>query len=246
MLTYRQRTHADPTSPHCDWTVYYNPIGDGGISFYNQEHQCSVSTTFRSLPDPNPRQNNDTVLDVLRLKVEASCTVSASEASSRLFLIDSTARVKSSGIAKRGTPKDKTAIVASFGFFRRAMDHLEARRRLSYFRRYHGHLQEEAVGTLINDIEGEARLLDIFKPDILICSLYISVWLLETLSRRRLLSKAAQPFQAELPARAQLGVFFILCHLCTYYMLKRKLFYSSRVAGLVGLYSLIDYLIAKA
>jgi hypothetical protein len=94
MFRYCQRTCSDPPSPYGDWTVYHNPLGgDDGISFYNHEHRCSAMTTFRSLPDPNPRQHNDTVLDVLHLKVEGSCTVTASEASSRFLRIDDTARV---------------------------------------------------------------------------------------------------------------------------------------------------------
>lgn len=150
------------------------------------------------------------------------------------------------GLQREDSPKDKTATVANVGFFRRAMKHLEARRRLSRFRRYRSHLQEETVGALVNHIEGEARLLHLLKPDMLICSLYLSVWLLDTLARRRLLSKAAQPFQAELPARPQPGNSFIICHLCAYYVLDTKMLYSSRIAGLVGLFSLIEYIMAKA
>jgi hypothetical protein len=145
---------------------------DNDISFYRNEHQC-MGTTFRSLPAPNPSQSNDTVLRILNLKLEASCTISASKVSSRLFIVESTARNKSLGIAK-GPLKERKSTIADIGYFRRAIDHLEARRRLGRFRRYHSYLQEE-VGTAINDVEGETQQLDLLKPDILICSLYLSV-----------------------------------------------------------------------
>lgn len=188
-----------------------------------------MGTTFRSLPDPNPSQSNDTVLRILNLKLEASCTISASKASSRLFLVESTARNKSPGIAK-GALKERKSTVADVGHFQRATDYLEARRRLGRFRRYHSHLQEE-VGTAINDIEGETRPLDLLKPGTLMCSLYLLVWVLDVLAYRRLPDKAAKSLWDGLPARSQLGVFFVFCHLCAYYILGTKMLHSSRAAG---------------
>jgi hypothetical protein len=221
MLRYRQRTNPNPTSPHCDWTAYSDPTEDDGISFYSHKHQCSVSTTFHSLPNPNPSQSDDTVLRILNLKLEASCTTSASKASSRLFLVENTARNKSPGIAK-GALKEGKSTITDVGYFWRAMDYLEARCRLGRFQRYHSHLQEE-VGTAIKDIEGETRPLDLLKPGVLMCSLYLSVWVLDVMAHRRLPDKAAKLFRDGLPARSQLGGFFVFCHLCAYYILGAKI-----------------------
>jgi hypothetical protein len=244
MLKYRQRTNPNPTSLHCDWTAYYDPMEDDGISFYSHEHQCNLATTFRSLPDINPIQSNDTVLRILNLKLEASCTTSASKASSRLFLIESTALNESPEIAK-GALKERKSTITDVGYFWRAMDYLEARRRLGRFRRYHSHLQEEEVGTAINDIEGETRPLDLFKPDILMCGLYLSICVLDVLAHRRFPDKAAKSFWDGSLARSQLGGVFVFCHLCAYYILGTKMLHSSRAAGLVSLYSLTEYVIQR-
>src|SRR5437016_5646808 len=79
-------------SPHCEWTAYYDPRTDDGISFYNDENQCSLATTFRSVPDSKLSLSNDTASRVLGLKLEASCTTQASPASSKLFLVESPTR----------------------------------------------------------------------------------------------------------------------------------------------------------
>jgi hypothetical protein len=219
-------------------------MADDGISFYSQEHQCNLATTFRSLPDPNFIQSNDTVLRILNLKLEASCTTSASKTSSRLFLIESTARNKLSENPK-GLLKERKSTSAGVDYFRSALEYLEARRRLDRFRRYYSHLQEDEIGTGINDIEGETRPLELWRPDILMCSLYLSIWVLEVLAQRRFPDKA-KPVRDDLPAHSQLGGFFVFCHLCAYYILGTKMLHSSRTAGLVSLYSLLEYVIQRA
>lgn len=212
---------------------------DGGIALYSHEHKCSLATTFRSLPELDARQTNDTVLRILNLKLEASCTTSASKASSRLFLIESTARTKLP-VIKEGALQKRSSEMAGVGYFRRAVDYIAARRRLGYFRTHHGHLQE--VGTSIRDIEGDTRFLDLSKPDLLACSLYLSMWVLDALVHQRLpVETASSPLR--LRARSQLGGMFVLSHICAYYVLGRKMLYSSRAAGLVSLYSLAEYVI---
>ncbi|CZR50144.1 uncharacterized protein PAC_00016 [Phialocephala subalpina] len=130
-----KRTIPNLTSPHCDWTAYFDPMENDGISFYSHEHACSLGTTFRSVPDPTSSQSNDTVLGILNLKLEASCTASAGQAGSRMFLVDSTIarKNKSSGIPNRAPEESKFPTITYIGYFRRAMHYLDARRRLGRF-----------------------------------------------------------------------------------------------------------------
>jgi hypothetical protein len=125
------------------------------------------------------------------------------------------------------------------------MHYLEARRRLHRFRRYHSHLQEEGVGTTIKDIEGDSRHFDLLKPDLLVCSLYLSVWLLDLLAQQRLPDKAAKSLRGGLQARSQLGGLYVFCHLCAYYMLGFKMLHSSRAAGLLSFHSLTEYVVHR-
>lgn len=202
-----------------------------------------MATTFRSVPDPTIRESNDTVLRVLNLKLEASCTTSASTGSSRLFLVESTTRDELLGGAKR-ISKWETSTTSDISYFRRAVDNFEARRRLSRFRRYHSYLQEEdEVGTTLKDIEGQSRSLDLAKPDVLVCTLYLSVWLFNLLAHQRLSDKATKSLRDGLLERSQHGSLFVFSHLCTYYLFGFKTLYSSRVAGLVSLYSLAEFAI---
>jgi hypothetical protein len=241
MLRCRRRTNPSPESPRCDWTAYYDPMEDNGISFYSQKYQCSLATTFRSLPEPDSSQRNDTVLRILNLKLEASCTTSANEASSRLFLVDSTTATIIPAVANGALQGRKFDIINS-GYFWRTVDYLAARHRLGHFRRYHSHLQE--FETTISDIEGDTRSLDLSKPDILTCSLYLSVWLINSLVQRRLLGEAKKSLRG-LPACSQLRGFFVLFHLCSYYMMGLKMMYSSRAVGIISLYSLTEYVIYR-
>ncbi|CZR69155.1 uncharacterized protein PAC_19055 [Phialocephala subalpina] len=235
----RVGTNPNPASPHCDWTTYYDPMEDDGITFYNHEHQCSLGSTFRSVPDPEHIQSNDTMLRILNLKLEASCTASASEASSRLFLVESTSRVETPGSAKGPSNQGQSL---TNGWFRRAVHYLQARRRLDRVRKYHGHLQDE-VGTAINDIGGKTRPLDLWKPDILMCILYLLVWVTGVLHHRRFRGNAANLFGNDLPAHSQLGSVFVMCHIIAYYILGVKMLHSSRAAGLVSLYGFTEYAI---
>jgi hypothetical protein len=205
------------------------------MDFYSHEHQCSLATTFHSVPDPIFSQSNDTVLRTINLKLEASCTKSASKASSRLFLVDST--------AAKGALKERRVATADVSYFRRAIHHLEARRSLGRFRRYYNHLQEEEAGTTTNDLAGESRSLDLSKLDILVCSLNVVVWLLNLLAHQRLPDKAADSLWTGFSGCCQHKSLFVFFHLCAYYVLGTKMLHSSRAAGLVGLYSLTEYVI---
>lgn len=215
---------------------------DKGVILYSHEHQCSLATTFRSLPDPYG-PSNDTVLRTLNLKLEASCTVSASQTSSRLFVVESIAYDRAPSIAKEPS-KAREPTFTNMGYFWRAMDYLKARRRLSRFRRYYSHLQDE-LETVRDAIEGETPLLDLRKPDVLMCSLYLLLWMIDMLAHRRFPGKAGRTFWDGLPAHSQLGGFFVLCHLYTYYLLGWKMLHSSRAAGLVSCYSLTEYVLQR-
>jgi hypothetical protein len=227
-----KRTLPKPTSPHCDWTAYYDLIEDDSISFYSHENVHSLGTTFRSVPDPNPSQSNNTVLRILNLKIKAS---------SRLFLVKSpTARNhKSPGIANGTLRERKSPSITNIGYFRGAMQYLDARRRLGRFRKYHSHLQEEETGRVVIDLGEKKRPLDFWKPDILICNLYLIVW------GARWTCPPATSRQAARTLSMMGGGFFLLCHLFSYYILETKTLHSSRAAGLVRLYSLTEYVIRR-
>ena len=222
-------------SQHCDWAVYYNLMTDDGISLYNPKNQCNLATTFRSIPGPEIRSSNDTVLHVLDLKIEASCTISASEVSSRLFLIESMAS-EDLPRAANGALKERKSTIANVGFVWRAVEMLDARRRLGRFRRNHSHLQEEEIGLDINEIEGKARPFDLSRSEIIMCSLYLLVWMIGTLARQRFPDKAVPSLGGFEP-----GGLFVICHICCYYLLGMKMLHSSRTAGMVSMYCLTDY-----
>ncbi|SMR52270.1 unnamed protein product [Zymoseptoria tritici ST99CH_3D1] len=78
----------------CDWSAFYDASTDREIAFYNLSHECTLATTFRSIPEAIEQKTNDTVQLFMNLKVEASCTKSASSASSRMFLIETALRSK--------------------------------------------------------------------------------------------------------------------------------------------------------
>lgn len=54
------------------------------VAIGNEKHQCSLTTTIRSLPEPNNNRSNDTMLHVLNLKLEENCTRGASDSCSQL------------------------------------------------------------------------------------------------------------------------------------------------------------------
>jgi len=231
------RTNAVPKSPRCDWTAYYDPMEDNGIAFYSHEYQCSLATTFRSLHDPATSQSNGTVLRILNLKLEASCTMSASEASSRLFLIETTASNEVPAMAK-GAMQAGNADIVSLGYVRRAVDYLAARHRLGRFKKHHGHLQEDGV----SDVEGETQPMGLSRPELLACSLYLSSWVSDVLFLLRFTIGATKPL-CKLRVRSRFGLVFVLFHLCAYYVLRTKTLYSSRAAGLLSTYNLTEYIL---
>jgi hypothetical protein len=181
------------------------------------------------------------VLRILNIKLEASCTTSANEASSRLFLVETTFQHKSFGNGKEALNKRPTAV--DIGYFSRAMDYFQARRSLGHFRRYHSHLQEEEIGAVITEIEGDTRPLDILKLDVFACSVYVLIWLLGVLVRQRFPEKAAKWLPDGLPAHSHLRGLFVFCHGVAYYLLGTKMLHSSRAAGMISLYSLTEYVV---
>ncbi|KAH7182080.1 hypothetical protein DER46DRAFT_568658 [Fusarium sp. MPI-SDFR-AT-0072] len=80
------------------------------------------STMYRSIPSSEATQSNDTVIRVLDLKLEASCTINASGSSSRLFLIENTA-----GTTLPKAPKGGKPIIDTGGVFRGGMEYWMAR-----------------------------------------------------------------------------------------------------------------------
>ena len=240
-LTCHRRTQSNPASPHCHWVVYDDDAKDEGIAFFSPEHQCSLATTFRSLPGPDLSRSNDTVLRILNLKLEASCTTSASAASSRLFLIESASQTELPPILGETSYK-KPSGIAAFGCFWRGLHYFQARRRLASFRRHYGHLQDGR--TVASDVEGETCSLDPSKPDVLACCLYLLAWTFDALVRQRLPVEAAQSF-LRLRVRSELGGIFILSLILIHYVMGKKMLYSSRAAGLVTFYSLTEYIVRK-
>jgi hypothetical protein len=224
--------------------MYHNSVKTYGIEVYSQQHRCSLATTFRSLPDPNILRSNDTVLRTLNLKLETSCTTSASPASARLFLVESKAPKNSRRIAEN-TQQEKSFADIAVDHFQCARDYFEARDRLWRFRKYHAHLQEEAVGTVINGVEGEAQTFDLWKLGILLCSLHLAIWTFDTLARQRRSTEADQTLEERSLQSINFGGLFTLCHLFIYYAAGMKMLQSSRAAALISLYSLTGYVMQR-
>ncbi|KAF4943411.1 hypothetical protein FGADI_13438 [Fusarium gaditjirri] len=181
-------TVSNTGSASCDWTVYYDAI-QGSVNFYNPSLKCDLASTFRSLPHSEPARGNDTVLRLLDLRLEASCTVGASESSSRLYTIESFARHQSQKAVQKG-PDENQQTVVNVGAFRRAIEYHLARRRLASFRNHHSQLQEEAIGTGINEVQGMSRPFDLSKPDIVICGFYVVAVILARVTKRKLSDEA--------------------------------------------------------
>ncbi|KAH7409726.1 hypothetical protein BKA64DRAFT_405695 [Cadophora sp. MPI-SDFR-AT-0126] len=239
----RVGTNPNPMSPHCEWTAYYNPSPDDGISFYNEENQCTLATTFRSVPDSKLSLGNDTALRVLGLKLEASCTTQASQTSSKLSIVESPTLGQAPKSKASGANREPT--IASVSYWRRGLHYFEARNRLGRFRKYHSHLQEEALGTLIDAIEGETRSLDPAKPDVAICILYLAVWVLNVMACRRFPDATAKAFRTAVPKHFQFRGLFVGCHILSHYMFGIKMLHSSRAAGIVSLYCLTEFVVPR-
>lgn len=232
MLTCYQRTTSGTASADCEWSVYYDHARDG-IGLYSARHQCNLATTFRSIPCSELTQSNDTVLRVLDLKLEASCTIDASRSSSTLFLIETTAARELHKAQKKTRPNTDTSKI-----LRQAVEYFLARRRLAHFRRFHGHLQQDSVGTNIYELEGTSRSLEFSKPDIVMCSLYLALVILAGFARRQLANRTHRSLQSGLWRDLRLGGAFVLCHFFGYYVIGIRMLYSSRVAGLISSYCL--------
>ncbi|KAK0112619.1 hypothetical protein ONS95_014362 [Cadophora gregata] len=232
----RVGTYPNPMSPHCEWTAYFDSRSDDGIRLYNDESKCGLATTFRSVPDSKLSLGNDTALRVMDLKLEASCNTQASPASSKMFLIESS--TLGQGRKSKVSLADKESAIAAVSYWRRGMHYFEARSRLARFRQYHSHLQEEALGTSINALEGETPSLDLSKPEVAICVLYITVWMMRLLVRQRYPDAAAKENWSN-----ALGGLFVFSHIVSYYIFGMKILHSSRVAGMVSLYCLLEYVL---
>lgn len=240
MLTYHLRTVTNTGSASCDWTVYYD-ADQGSVTFYNPTLECDLASTFRSLPHSEHTQSNDTVLRVLGLRLEASCTVGASELSSRLYAVDSSTRHQSHKALQNGLGERQPSI-NNVGAFRRAIEYHLARRRLTRFRNYHSQLQEEAIGTEINEVQGISRPFDLSRPEIAICSFYLVAVVLARVTKRKLADEATGSRQNGTRGFCQLGGVFVSCHVLGYYGIGIRMLHSSRVAGLISLYCLADCL----
>jgi hypothetical protein len=207
-----------------------------GLTFFSPEHQCSLATTFRSLPESDLGRNDDTVLRTMNLKLEASCTASASAASSRLHLIEVASHPRPP-IRSEETLYEIDLGIAAVRCFWQGVHHFQARSRLSNLRHYYSHLQGD--GTHPSGIEGQTQSLDLSKPEILACCSYLLIWIMHGLHRQRRPSQA-NPSER---SRSQLGAIFVLSHVVAHYVIGKKMQHSSRVAGLVSLYGLAGYVL---
>lgn len=198
----------------CKWTFVNEANTKGGFAMYNSEHKCHLASTFRALPDFTASYTNDTIITTLHLKLETSCTKSASVASSRLFVIDQ--------LTERHSQRKEASRDSTTGILMRAIDYFEARKRLAAFRRRTTTYQEHLQGTTDWSWNQAGGLM---------CMLYLTLWIMDTLARQRHVlpaRKAASPYG--------LRVAFVLAHLC---MSAHR---SPRVVGLISLFGVMDVL----
>ena len=171
------------------------------------------------------------------MKLEASCTSSASSASSRLFIID--AKPGGHSVATPTGQANSFALIRkAYRHFVRGLQYYQARHRLATFRKHHEHLQD--IGVSLHEVEGRQKTLDLDKLEVLLCCLYVTAWVADTMLRQRLSSKLPRWLRRREYPEALQGV-FVLVHVCAYYVFGCRMQYSSRTAGVVSLHGLGRY-----
>ncbi|CAG8960304.1 hypothetical protein HYFRA_00012378 [Hymenoscyphus fraxineus] len=70
------------------WTVQYQPEEDLGFRLWNAHSACYLATSYRSFPDWDNEKRNDTILQELKLELEATCTRGVTKKASTFFVVD--------------------------------------------------------------------------------------------------------------------------------------------------------------
>jgi hypothetical protein len=109
-----------------------------------------------------------------------------------------------------------------------------------------GYRQEEGLGRVAYQVEGQTRALELSRVEILVSVLYLVITALDSLTRRRQLNRTAAWVSCDLPEPSYTASIFILCHVSFYYILGVEMPHSSRVAGIVSFHSLAQYLIPRS
>jgi hypothetical protein len=161
--------------------------------------------------------------------------------SSRLFLVETMALVeKDKNLASRSMASSGPFFIFA-EYLRNARNYILARHKLRSFRKQHGYLQEEGLGRVAYQVEGQTRALELSRVEILVSALYLVITALDSLTRRRQLNRTVGWLRSDLPRPSYTASIFVLCHVSFYYILGFEMPHSSRVAGIVSLYSLAQY-----
>lgn len=221
------RLAADPRSPDCDWTTFFGQSSDKGILFHNSDHACTLTTTFRSLPEI-VQEGKDSVLDrMLSMKLEASCTKKARKSASTAFLIESS---RADAVLLRDADKQLSLSFSSCVW--RAVTFLRAQVRLREFRHKHAEFQDYGIST--RDIEGRIAVFDMRRPDVLVCCCLI-VAAVVSLSMNQRQDRTASEGRLYVPVGETC---FVTVHVLAHYVLEARMLHSSKAAALVSLLGL--------
>lgn len=94
LTIFNSRTFEEETED-CIWVLKYDPFSDSGFRLYNPVHQCFLASSFRTFPDYDGEQSNDTIVTQLRLELEAACTTEVTDAASRMYILEGKIRIGS-------------------------------------------------------------------------------------------------------------------------------------------------------
>lgn len=215
-----RRVRNETTPRNCEWRIYYDMFRDGkGIIVFNEQNNCRLATTFRSLPVDisGPKHNDRSGFLEAPQQLEASCTVHANDASSHLYAIER--RIGGSKASRRRVPTNTVLRSFIIGFeYHRAVYKLET------FQARYSDLQR-GQDRPVPRARGSAHRHDLL---ILGCILYLCAWIGLVLARKRGITAAL---------RIQPGMegVFVLLHIELYYLRAFDMPYTSRVAALMAI-----------
>lgn len=221
----------------CNWSLNYNPYIDAGLELFNDEHKCSLATTYRMLTDPSTSaRHNDTMFRTLHRKIEAGCIVDASDSSSRLQLIERAFPGQVIKLNSRARRKSNNVFLSGSDAVYRAYGHLQARALLGTFARLYSHLQE--AQDCHNLLSATRQLeLDLWHPDCLTCFSMLALWLSGILVERRYPGSLIRQ-----EAKSHMCGFLVLSHCYQQYIAGTGALHTLRVASLLSLSQLINLL----
>jgi hypothetical protein len=78
---------AEPT-PGSTWRAIYDPHQDNGFRLWNAKANCYLATSYRTYPNLHGYASNDTIIQTLRLELEACCTYPPTREASMFYAID--------------------------------------------------------------------------------------------------------------------------------------------------------------